>query len=205
MTGSLMIFVSPLQLLVSSFAPMRRRHPRRPGPAPAAAPPAIGSCSYTGSPRFLENPSHTFAPLSDPGRSAQASPSRPAQCRPRFNNSEDTSDEVISGLNHAASVSATYASSRALPHAHARLASGWWLAFAGRESNPLDSIEKFPSSTSDFLPSQIYPGAMLKNSDFRYAQKIRRSAGPIAQFDSGGHGKYSMSCQRASRLSIREK
>jgi len=143
-----------------------------PGPAPAAALPAIGSCSYTGSPRFLENPSHTFAPLSDPGRSAQASPSRPAQCSPRFNNSEDTSDEVISGLNHAASVSATYASSRALPHAHARLASGWWLAFAGRESNPLDSIEKFPSSTSDFLLSQIYPGAMLKNSPSGSVEKI---------------------------------
>ncbi len=41
---------------------------------------------------------------------------------------------LISELNHAASVSAAYASSRALPHAHARLASGWWLAFAGRAS-----------------------------------------------------------------------
>src|SRR2546430_109041 len=47
----------------------------------------------------------------------------------------------------------------ALPHPHARLASGRWLAFAGRESNPLDSVEKFPSATSDFLLSQIYPGA----------------------------------------------
>src|SRR5256886_12749389 len=34
----------------------------------------------------------------------------------------------------------------ALPHPHARLASGRWLALAGRESNPLDSIEKFPSA-----------------------------------------------------------
>jgi hypothetical protein len=56
---------------------------------------------------------------------------------------------LISELNHAASVSAAYASSRALPHAHARLASGWWLAFAGRGSNPLDSDERFPSTTSD--------------------------------------------------------
>ena len=105
-----------------------------------------------------------LALLSDPGRSAQASPSRPAQCSPRFNNSRDTNDEVISGLNHTASISAAYASSCALPHTHARLASGWWLAFAGRESNPLDSIAKFPSSTSDFLLSQAYPDAMLKNS-----------------------------------------
>ena len=66
----------------------------------------------------------------------------------------------ISELNHAASVSAAYASSSALPHSHARLASGRWLAFAGRESNPLDSIERFLSPTSDFLLSQAYPGAI---------------------------------------------
>jgi len=36
------------------------------------------------------------------------------------------------------------------------------IAFAERESNPLDSIEKFPSATSDFLLSQIYPGATAK-------------------------------------------
>jgi hypothetical protein len=70
---------------------------------------------------------------------------------------------VISGLNHAASASAVYASSRALPHAHARLASGRWLAFAGWELNPLDSIEKFLFVTSNFLLSQAYPGATCKN------------------------------------------
>jgi len=62
-------------------------------------------------------------------------------------------------LNHAASVPAAYASSRALPHAHARLASGRWLASAGRGSNPLDSDEGFLSATSDLLLSQAYPGA----------------------------------------------
>ena len=51
------------------------------------------------------------------------------------------------------------ASSDALPHPHARLASGWWLAFTGWESNPLDSIEKFLPVTSNFLLSQVYPGA----------------------------------------------
>jgi hypothetical protein len=30
---------------------------------------------------------------------------------------------------------------------YARLASGRWLAFAGWESNPLDSIEEFPLLT----------------------------------------------------------
>ena len=51
----------------------------------------------------------------------------------------------LSRLNHTASVPAAYASSSALPHSHAKLASGWWLAFTGRVSNPLDSDEWFPS------------------------------------------------------------
>src|ERR1700735_188586 len=67
----------------------------------------------------------------------------------------------MSGFNYAASISAAYASSDALPHPHARLASGRWLAFTGWESNPLDSIEKFLPVTSDFLLSQAYPGASL--------------------------------------------
>jgi hypothetical protein len=44
-------------------------------------------------------------------------------------------------------------------HTHARLASGWWLAFAGRESIPLDSIERFLSMTSDFP----FPGLAWRN------------------------------------------
>jgi hypothetical protein len=84
------------------------------------------------------------------------------RCSPHFADNEDTSTTDISRLNHAASVPAAYASSGALPHPHARLASGRWLTFAGWDSNPLDSIEKFSSSTSDFLLSQIYPGATAK-------------------------------------------
>jgi hypothetical protein len=76
---------------------------------------------------------------------------------------EDTSKMVMSRLNHAASISAAYASSDALPHPHARLASDRWLAFTGWESNPLDSIEKFLSVTSNFLLSQVYPGATMKS------------------------------------------
>src|SRR5580692_7536432 len=71
----------------------------------------------------------------------------------------------MSGFNYAASISAAYASSDALPHPHARLASGRWLAFTGWESNPLDSIEKFLPVTSDFLLSQAYPGASLESSN----------------------------------------
>src|ERR1700719_2584247 len=79
------------------------------------------------------------------------------RCGPHFADNEDTGFTDLSRLNHAASVPAAYASSRALPHAHARLASGRWLAFTGWESNPLDSFERFPSSTSDFLLPQAYP------------------------------------------------
>jgi len=159
-----MIFASPLPLLPSSFAPMRWRIP--PGQVPlkprhhwlnevARTPDLPGSCRTHPIP----------LPRSRiPAGQHRPHLSRPTQRGPHFNNSRDTSDEVISGLNHTASVSAAYASRRALPHAHARLASGWWLAFTGRESNPLDSFERFPSSTSDFLLSQAYPGAMLKNS-----------------------------------------
>jgi hypothetical protein len=66
---------------------------------------------------------------------------------------------LISELNNTASASTVYASSSALPHSHARLASGWWLAFAGRVSNPLDPYKKFLSFTSDILLFRIYPGA----------------------------------------------
>ena len=53
----------------------------------------------------------------------------------------------ISRLNHAASVSAAYASEHALPYPMQGSLPVGWLAFAGRESNPLDSIEKFPLLT----------------------------------------------------------
>jgi len=65
----------------------------------------------------------------------------------------------ISWLNNAASVLAVYASSSALLHSHVRLASGWWLAFTGRDSNPLNSAKRFQSNLSHFLLFQIYPGA----------------------------------------------
>jgi hypothetical protein len=65
------------------------------------------------------------------------------RCCPQARDPEDASTTSMSGFNYAASISAAYASSDALPHPHARLASGWWLAFTGWESNPLDSIESF--------------------------------------------------------------
>src|SRR5277367_1210278 len=75
------------------------------------------------------------------------SPSRRRRCSPHLADNEDTGNTEFSRLNHAASIPAAYASRDALLHPHARLASGRWLTFTGREPNPLDSIEKFPFST----------------------------------------------------------
>ena len=72
----------------------------------------------------------------------------------------------MSGFNYAASISAAYASSDALPHPHARLASGRWLAFTGWESNPLDSIEKFLSVTSDFRLTLALASNLLTLREF---------------------------------------
>jgi len=157
-TESLMFFASPLQPILSSFAPMRPERSAGPGPARARY-------------HWLLSAGHTqelpgswrIHPVPLPRSRIPASSSdltlSVRQYRPHFADSEGTDFTDLSRLNHAASVPAAYASSRALPHAHARLASGRWLAFTGWESNPLDSFERFPSSTSDFLLSQAYPGA----------------------------------------------
>ena len=91
----------------------------RPGPAQARCLwlSLIGRCS--GAPRFLDNPSHAFAPLFDPGPSNRthqsALPAPPPSNRKRRHHALR-----ISGLNHAASASAAYASTRTVT----RLAQG---------------------------------------------------------------------------------
>jgi hypothetical protein len=74
-------------------------------------------------------------------------PLRSTRCYSHLLNNENTSAEIISGLNHTASVHPVYASSNGLPHSHARLGSGRWLGFAGRDSNPLNFNRRFPSAT----------------------------------------------------------
>jgi hypothetical protein len=160
-TGLLMFFASPLQPVLSSFAPMRPERSAEPGPAQARY-------------RWLFSAGHTqdlpgswkIRPVPLPRSRIPASSldlTVPVQQRrPHFADSEGTDFTDLSRLNHAASVPTAYASSDALPHPHARLVSGRWLALAGRESNPLDSIEKFPSATSNFLLSQVCPGATAK-------------------------------------------
>jgi hypothetical protein len=160
-TELLMLFASPPQPILSEFAPVRRRTPHRPGPVQARYRWLLSagqSQDLPGSWRIHPVP----LPRSRIPASSSALAFSAQRCSPHFADGEDTSTTDISRLNHAASVPAAYASSDALPHPHARLASGRWLALAGWESNPLDPIEKFPSSTSDLLLSQIYPGATAR-------------------------------------------
>jgi hypothetical protein len=135
--------------------------------------------SLAGSPRFLGNPSCTFAPVSDPGRVRLA---LPFNGYPMLSSLAETlrtpTMRSISRLNNAASVLAVYASSSALLHSHARLASGWWLAFTGRDSNPLNSNKRFQFNVSHFLLFQIYPGATPHRSErARFAHSAPTSGG----------------------------
>ena len=157
-----MLFASPPQPILSEFAPVRRRTPLRPGPVQAR----YRWLSSAGQSQDLPG-SWRIHPVPLPRSRIPASSSALAfsarRCSPHFADGEDTSTTDFSRLNHAASVPAAYASSRASPHAHARLASGRWLAFAGRESNPLNSIEKFPPATSGLPPFPGLPWRYRKN------------------------------------------
>jgi hypothetical protein len=63
---------------------------------------------------------------------------------PRKNHCEGSSDTNLEAT-HAASASAAYASRTALPPSRQGSLPTGWLAFAGRESNPLDRNERFQS------------------------------------------------------------
>ncbi len=66
-----------------SFAPVAAETSAEAWSHSSLAPLAISSWSNTGSPRSLGNPSYTFAPLSDPGRPAFASPCRRGGAAPK--------------------------------------------------------------------------------------------------------------------------
>jgi hypothetical protein len=142
-------FALPPQLCVSSFIPLQRRQPQ--GVAlfispRASGPPRVGR--FTGSPRFLGNPSCTFAPVSDPGRAGLASPfNGNPMLSPPVGTMRTPTMRSISGLNNAALVLAVYASSSASLHSHARLASGVTglpaTALTGLDLHQLDFNKRF--------------------------------------------------------------
>src|SRR5260370_35390760 len=76
---------------------------------------------------------------------------------------------MISGLNHTALVHPVYASSNALPHSHARLGSGCWLGFTGRDSNPLNSNKWFPPASAS--PTTRFILALPDQRSLGYARE----------------------------------
>lgn len=95
---------------------------------------------------------------------------------------------LVSELNHAASVSAAYASSRALPHAHARLASGWWLAFAGWESVGIEVRRMRIDGSGGYsggFPTGLNPAPITRTTPQapRFIPVSRISQGPVGDHD----------------------
>jgi len=72
----------------------------------------------------------------------QTSPYRPARCCPRYSDVEDTCDSHFGTQYRGFDIRRLRFKQRVTSRLE-RLASGWWLTSAGRESNPLDSYERF--------------------------------------------------------------
>src|ERR1700751_1465564 len=135
-------------ILLSLCSPKRSWRGGGPLPARAVWVPAARSSGYftwtpIGSLRFPDDPSCTFAPLLDPGRTDVPLPWRSHRCCPRLTRQRGLRTMHISGLTHAASAPALL---RFALDVAAR-AQGWLpagrLAFTGRASNPLDRYERF--------------------------------------------------------------
>ena len=75
---------------------------------------------------------------------------RSRRCCPRSNDSESSSKKNHIEATHAASAPAAYASRATLPSPQQGSLPAGWLAFAGRESNPLDRDERFQLMSSPF-------------------------------------------------------
>ena len=90
---------------------------------------------------------------------------------PPQNHCEGSSDTNIEAT-HAASASAAYASRTALPPSRQGSLPTGWLAFAGRESNPLDHSERFQRVTSCSSPS---PGLFLSQGSCNRRSSSRAS------------------------------
>jgi hypothetical protein len=106
-----------------------------------------------GSPRFLGEPHWVHAPLSsDPGGISTPGRSRRFDAAFRQYHGVGSLNEMLSGLNDAACTLAVYASQGESPHHHARLASGWWPAFAGQDFLLLGPLRRVSDMATSSLP-----------------------------------------------------
>ena len=101
-----------------------------------------------------------FPPIPLPGSQTPAGPAgprplRPCRCCPRDHHAEGSSEHIISRLTPGFGIRCLRFTS-GVAVTHARLASGWRAAaFAGRESNPLERVERF-----QVIPFS-FPGLLL--------------------------------------------
>jgi hypothetical protein len=96
-------------------------------------------------------PPCAHAPLSDPGGSSLPGHSDNALLPSANPMTSASTIYELTGLYHAACALPVYASQWRLPDPHATLGSGWWPAFAGRDSTPagtLQTVSKTVASTS---------------------------------------------------------
>lgn len=97
-----------------------------------------------------------FAVLLDPGQAAASRQDEALVLPPMSKTTTALATRSISGLDHTASTLAVYASQAPLLVDHARLASAWWLAFGGRDSDPLGSLRKVSRSPT-LLRKRYFP------------------------------------------------
>jgi len=99
--------------------------------------------TWAGSPRFPGDPSHAFASVQDPGRTDDPSPIDGfVDAAPAPSTAKASAYWRCRGYR-AASASAAYASRMVLPTSLQDLLPAGWLAFTGRELNPLDRYKRF--------------------------------------------------------------
>ena len=91
----------------------------------------------------LGEPPSVGALLSDPGRARRQANGAPRCCRRLSTRRRPRQLPSFRGSTHTAPTIAVYASQPGLPRNHARLASGWWPAFAGQGSTCRARFRRF--------------------------------------------------------------
>src|SRR6266496_4346693 len=114
----------------------------------------------------------------------------------------------ISGLNHTAYELAVYASCATLAAAHARLASGCWPTFAGRECLPAGSRKKVSKMSSTFYISSSFSRLNLAHraagasAQRGIRRAIEATSGRVARRCAKGADPAGASAQRGIRRAI---
>src|SRR5271169_1924447 len=182
----------PSSVRVSRLAlalPEGRRVPSGPGSLFSRRPNGRLALTWTwaGSPRFPGDPSCAFASVHDPGRIDDPSPvvgfvdAAPAQTTAKA-----SASWLYRGYR-GASAPVAYASRMVLPPSMQGSLPAGWLAFTGRELNPLDRDEGFQITSSSSLPGLFLaqrPKTCTEAAS-RAAKKYRRNLAPRP--DAIGH------------------